>query len=103
MPPPGTNLGSCRDRDYCTILMPDVLVARKARIVHVLDWVVTVWRANAFQLTLVDAINRHLLENGMGRCESSYAQKYGEGLHNRSVSGGCVEVRLLVHTFIGQI
>ena len=67
MAPPGTDLGSGRDRDYSTILMPNVLVARETRIVHVLDRVVAVWSANALQLTLVDTIDPHLLERSMCR------------------------------------
>ena len=73
MTPPGTDFGPGRDRNHSAILVSDVLIARKARIIHILDWVVAIRRTNALQLALVYTIDRYFLEDGVGRCDRRYA------------------------------
>ena len=66
MLPPSSNLGSSRDRDDIAVPAHDVLVARKFRIIDVLDRIVAGRGANSSQLPLVLAIHREPLENGVG-------------------------------------
>ncbi len=63
--PPGSDSGSRWNRDYRAILVLNVLVAGKTRVVDILDRVVAVRGANSLQLALVSAVDRYLLEDCM--------------------------------------
>lgn len=80
MPPPGTDSGAGWDLDHGVIPQLDVGVAGKVGVVDVLDGEVAVGSADALELALVDAVNRHLLEDGVGADGRSQGDE-SEGLH----------------------
>ena len=61
--------------------MLDVLVAGKARVVHILDRVVAVWSSDSLELTLVGSVDGHLLEYRVRRREGREAQECGCDFH----------------------
>jgi len=82
--PPGTDLGAGGDLDDGLVLELDVGVAGKVGVVDVLDGVVAGGSADALELALVDAVDRHLLEDGVGVGGRDAGRGEGEeggGLH----------------------
>jgi hypothetical protein len=63
--PPGADGGAGGDLDDGAVAVLDVGVAGKVGVVDVLDGVVARGSADALELALVDAVNRHALEDGV--------------------------------------
>lgn len=69
--PPGSNARTRRNGDDVVVLVSNILVARKLRIIDILNWVVRVGSTNSPKLPLVGAVHGDLLENGMSASTGS--------------------------------
>jgi hypothetical protein len=78
--PPRANAGTGGHLDDGVVLVLDVGVASKRGVVDVLDGVVAARGADTLELALIDAVDRHALEDGVGADGSRQSDK-SEGLH----------------------
>jgi hypothetical protein len=85
--PPRANAGTRRHLDDGVVLELDVGVAGKVGVVDVLDGVVAARGADTLELALVDAVDRHALEDGVGADGRRQSDK-SEGLHLGGGGGG---------------
>jgi len=80
MSPPGTDTSTGRDGDDVVVLELDVGVAREVGMVDVLDGVVAIRSTDTPELTLIGAVDGHLLEDGVG-VDSRGRQEERKTLH----------------------
>lgn len=84
MAPPCTDFGTGRHCDNGAVGMLDILVASEGGIVDILDGIVAVGSADALELALVGAVDRHLLEDSVARCQGREAEDDRLNLHDYS-------------------
>lgn len=86
--PPRTDLSASRNLDDGLVLELDVCVTGKIGVADILDGEVTGRSANALELALVDAVDRHLLEDAVSVGGRDTGRGEGE-------EGGCLHFFLL--------